>query len=210
MTDSVTDQLRRCLREPIPEIADAARLLDAATTAHLMGEYALVGELIRAANMPAVREWTNSLWGANSPHVLYRGTPSAHPRVPSEDREAARMPSSEVVQRLHDRDGYHCRFCGIPIIRREIRLRFIAKYPELKIWGRTNNEQHAAFQAMWVQYDHVVPHARGGSHEIENLVVTCAPCNYGRMSYTLEEVNLADPREREPVKSNWDGLERFR
>jgi 5-methylcytosine-specific restriction endonuclease McrA len=76
-------------------------------------------------------------------------------------------------------------------------------------WGDRNAEQHAGLQAMWVQYDHVVPHARGGDNALTNLVVACAPCNCARMDYTLEEVGLLDPRTREPVRSSWDGLERL-
>jgi hypothetical protein len=45
---------------------------------------------------------------------------------------------------------------------------------------------------------------------LENIVITCGPCNFGRVHYSLEEVGLIDPRTREPVRSKWDGLERFR
>ena len=62
---------------------------------------------------------------------------------------------------------------------------------------------------MWAQYDHLLPHSKGGNNDVNNIVVTCAPCNFGRMSYTLEEVGLIDPRTREPIRSAWDGLERF-
>jgi hypothetical protein len=120
-----------------------------------------------------------------------------------------RMPSADLKRRLHQRDGYHCRFCGIPVIRKEVRQRFVLSYPLLPIWGNTIAQQHAAFQAMWAQYDHIVPHARGGTNDIDNMVITCAPCNYGRMSYTLDEVNLVDPRSRDLFQSMWDGLERF-
>jgi hypothetical protein len=34
----------------------------------------------------------------------------------------------------------------------------------------------------------------------------CALMPVGRIHYTLEEVGLADPRTREPVRSTWDGL----
>jgi 5-methylcytosine-specific restriction endonuclease McrA len=63
---------------------------------------------------------------------------------------------------------------------------------------------------MWAQYDHILPHSRGGTSELSNMVVTCAPCNFGRMEFTLAEVGLADPRDRAPIRSSWDGLERFR
>ena len=82
-------------------------------------------------------------------------------------------------------------------------------YPQVMQWGRKNIEQHAAFQAMWLQYDHVLPHSRGGNNDLDNIVITCAPCNFGRMDRLLEEVGLQDPRNREPVRSNWDGLERL-
>jgi 5-methylcytosine-specific restriction endonuclease McrA len=77
-------------------------------------------------------------------------------------------------------------------------------------WGRKNNLQHAALQCMWAQYDHIIPHSRGGTSDIENIYLACAACNYGRMQYTLEEVGLLHPRCHEPRRGTWDGLERFR
>jgi hypothetical protein len=202
--------LRPCLRDPIPEIADAARYLDAAVSAHLAGRSDLAEELIRLADLPAISEWTESLWGAGSPYVKYRPVSDAPPCIPKEQRLKARMPTSAEKRDLHQRDGYHCRFCGISVIRMEVCVRIRKKYPQALRWGRRNVEQHAAFQAMWAQYDHLLPHARGGNDDLENIVVTCAPCNFGRMNFTLEEVGLIDPRTREPVRSTWTGLERFR
>jgi len=82
-------------------------------------------------------------------------------------------------------------------------------YPQVSIWGRRNIDQHAAFQAMWAQYDHLEPHSHGGPTVPENIVVACAPCNYSRMGYTLEEALLEDPRSRQFHRSSWDGLERM-
>ena len=65
MNQPATD--RSCLREPISEIADAARLLDAAVSAHLMGRHDLAEELIRLADMPAITDFGESLWGTKSP-----------------------------------------------------------------------------------------------------------------------------------------------
>ena len=119
------------------------------------------------------------------------------------------MPTAAQKRELHERDGYHCRFCGIPVIRKEIRQYIHKLYPESVPWGKTNLSQHAAFQCMWAQYDHVTPHSNGGTNDLKNLVVTCAACNYGKMDYTLEELNLLDPRDFPPIHSNWDGLERI-
>ena len=50
---------------------------------------------------------------------------------------------------------------------------------------------------------------QGGTNELLNVVVTCAPCNYGRMQYTIEEAALQNPLTREPRRGPWDGLERL-
>jgi hypothetical protein len=199
---------RLCLRGPIPEIAVAANYLDKAVSAHLSGQANLARDYINRANMPAIREWTESLWGRNSPYVHYRLVANAPAVLHRVERAPLRMPTSAEKHLLHSRDGYHCRFCGIPVIRKEVRDRLRKLYPGTLQWANNNAMQHAAFQAMFAQYDHILPHARGGNNDLQNIVVTCAPCNYGRMNYTLEEVGLADPRLREPVRSAWDGLER--
>lgn len=194
------------LREPIPEIAQAASILDEAVSHHLAGRADNAQSLIKQANLSIIREWTESLWGTNSPYVKIRPDASIV-KLPKEARIKVRMPNSVEKRNIHARDGYNCRFCGIPVIRAEVRQRIAKIYP---IWGRKNYEQHAAFQAMWAQYDHVLPHSKGGDNDLENVILTCAPCNFARMDYTLEEVGLNDPRAREPVKSSWSGLERFK
>lgn len=206
----MTPSLRTCLRDPIPEIAEATRLLHDAVQAHLAGNARLAHESILRANLPVIREWTESLWGSNSPYVRYRPVENAPPSLPKEQRVKLRMPTTAEKQSLHERDGFHCRFCGIPLIRKEIRERIKKAYPEALPWGSKNIDQHAAFQAMWLQYDHLLPHARGGDNRLDNLLITCAPCNFGRMNWTLDEVGLIDPRTRPPVRSDWTGLEEFR
>lgn len=206
----MTSSLRTCLREPIPEIGEAARLLESAVQAHLVGNAKLAHEFISRADLPAIREWTESLWGSNSPYVQYQPTENAPPSIPKEQRVKLRMPTTAEKNTLHQRDGFHCRFCGIPLIRKETRERIKRAYPEALSWGFKNIDQHAAFQAMWLQYDHILPHARGGDNNLDNIVITCAPCNFGRMNWTLDEVGLIDPRTRLPIQSAWTGLEEFR
>ena len=201
---------RLCLRPAIPEITLAAGYLDEAVTAHLNGDTNRAGDLIRLANIAAIRDWVESLWGKASPYLQFRAISDAPPILSGADRGELRMPNSTEKRLLHERDGYHCRFCGIPVIRAEIRNRLRKLYPDALPWPTNSNKaQHPAFQAMWAQYDHVLPHARGGNNNLDNLIITCAPCNFARMNYTLEEVGLADPRLREPVRSSWDGLERL-
>lgn len=196
---------KRCFRDPIPEIYDAARYLDAAVSTHINGHKKIAEELFQLANDPKVWEWTDSIWGKSSSYVIVNKQSELH----AEAKEGARMPSAEQMKALRDRDGFHCRFCGMPVIRADVRKYFHNIYPNSVPWGNTNKCQHAAFQCMWLQYDHVVPHASGGTNDLENIVITCAACNYGKWNYTLEELGLLDPRDFQPAQSTWDGLERI-
>lgn len=201
--------MRRAISDPIPQVANAARYLDAAVSAHLYGKFYVAEELIRLADMPEIRKWTKAIWANSSLHLRTPIT-QERPTLSKERRTKLRMPTLAEKGQIHLRDGYHCRFCGMPVIRPEIRTRMRAIYPNVLIWGRKEIEQHAGFQAMWAQYDHLLPHAKGGANDLDNLVLTCAPCNFGRGGYTLEEVGVEDPRTRPPIQSSWDGLERFR
>ena len=197
---------RQSLSEPIAQLKDAARYLDAAVSAHLQHKPAIAEELFRLADMPEIRKWTKSIWANSEVHVRFR---SSEPTLAKELRVKERMPNSVEKAQVHQRDGYHCRFCGMPVVRSTTRKLIHQAYPQAVIWGSKEIQQHAAFQAMWAQYDHIVPHAHGGTNDLQNLVLTCAPCNFGRAGYTLQEVAVTDPRARLPVQSQWDGLERF-
>ena len=197
--------MRRCFRDPIPELFTAANNLDAAVSAHIEGRTEEAHDYFHLANNLEVRAWLESIWGKGSPYV----TVSKLPPPPASVRVPARIPTLLQKRALHTRDGYHCRFCGIPVIRPEVRKLAVKLYPTAVTWGRTNALQHAGFQALWAQYDHVVPHSCGGTNELDNLVVTCSGCNFGKMSYRLEELGLLDPRDFLPIASTWDGLERL-
>ncbi|RRA50524.1 HNH endonuclease [Acidipila sp. EB88] len=208
LVDRRDHPIRVCFRPPVPEIALAAGYLDRAVSMHLKGEQQEAEALIALADKPEIRQWTESIWGKDSPYVQRKavcGTPEVRPLV----QRHVRMPTSAEILAIHQRDGFNCRFCGIPVIRKEIRQKLAQDYPKALPWGRTNILQHAAFQAMWAQYDHVLPHARGGDTSLDNLLLTCAPCNFGRMNSTLDEVGIQDPRLRAIRPSTWDGLERL-
>lgn len=206
---------RRCFREPIPEIFRAAALLSAAADAHLSGKSKEAIACLEAADIQAVRLWTDSLWGSAKNHpdqksyLRVREVANARPLFPKADRKPIRMPTVAEKASLIRRYGHHCVFCGIPVIRAEVRTAFARAYPEAAYWGKTNATCHAAFQCLWLQYDHVIPHSRGGDSSIDNLVITCSGCNYGRVERTLDEVGLLDPRDIERPTSDWDGLERI-
>lgn len=202
--------LRKCIKEPVPEIFEAAHLLKAAVNAHLSNNKKSAAHLFKAANIPAVREWSDSIWGPGWKATIQPQTiEGGPPYLTKENRCPVRMPNRQEEAQIIGRDGYHCRFCGIPVIHKRIRERAKKLYPEEVIWGSTNVSQHAGFQALWLQFDHLLPHSRGGTNDFDNVLITCAPCNYGRADYTVEELGLINPFDQEPVKSSWNGLENF-
>lgn len=202
---------RSCLLKPIKDIFDAAELLSQGADAHLMGDRDRADACFKRADMPTIGRWTDSIWGRHQQSILrHRQVLNAPPIFPVAERPRPRTPGAEIKRAVVNRDGYHCRFCGIPVIHSAVRDLLRRAYSASVRWESTAANQHTAFQCMWLQYDHVLPNGRGGTSSLENLVVTCAPCNFGRMERTLEEVGLIDPRLTSPVSSSWDGLERLR
>ncbi|GFM84818.1 hypothetical protein PSCICO_02170 [Pseudomonas cichorii] len=106
-TDCVTDEMPRlCFRNPVPQVLDAARYLDAAVSAHLAKNTELAEYLIRAANMDEVREWTESLWGKASQYVKARTVPGSATKAaqeqpnPGQDAECGREENGSSARRF--------------------------------------------------------------------------------------------------------------
>lgn len=208
--------LRRSLCTPVPAILQAAEALIEALELHSRGDAVGAEACLIRANDKTVWAYTDQAWGKGSASRYgFISVADAPPYLPLSERPKPRMPGSETRRAMIARDGYHCRFCGIPVIESDIRRLLVKAYPAAVTWGSTNTAQHAAFQCMWLQFDHILPNSRGGDSSLGNMVVTCAPCNFGRMEATLEEARLINPLSS-PVPviwghhSEWDGLERFR
>ncbi len=208
-------ETRNALVDPIPAIFEAALALSAAVDAHLSGDYGKASELIRQADCPDVWAYIDAGWGKGAKaRYGFVTDPCAPPCLPIADRPKPRMPTNDVKAIVKQRDRLHCRFCGIPLIDAAIRKAMVRAYPSEIGWPRTDIGKHAAFTCMWLQYDHILPNSRGGDSSPDNIVLTCAACNFGRMETTLEEGRLANPLHGEARVAwagydAWDGLERF-
>lgn len=203
--------MRACMYEPIPEVFEAARLLSLAVDAHFVGDRSTARRLFAAADIPAIRTWQ---WPIQSRRPWKR-LPSEPASLQRGNRAVPRMPTKQTCAIVLHRDGHHCRFCGMPVISTATRKALSQSYSEVIQWTDRFETCHAAFQCLWLNYDHILPNERGGTSDPDNIVITCAPCNYGRMNFTLEEVGVGHPLSRAIVPrweghQTWDGLTRFR
>ena len=201
--------MKNFIRQPLPATLEAAETLKRAVDSHLSGAFADAERHFKSADQPAIRDWSCSFWDKRWRETVAPSLPGLATPIPVEDRDPLRMPTRAMEDDLIERDGYICRFCATPVVPAQVRQRATQRYPNAVPWGRKSAEQHAAFQAMLLNFDHIVPHSRGGQTTLDNLVVACSPCNLGRGNFTLEEVFLSDPRQRPPVASEWTGLVEF-
>ena len=126
--------------------------------------------------------------------------------LPVEERYPVRSPA-KLQAGVFERDGYRCRYCGNKLIDQNLLRNFANALDSPNFTrGTTNLTSHAIIHIAWPVADHVVPWSRGGETTIDNLVASCAPCNYGKAEYTIEQIDTANPLNRPPVVDDWDGL----
>jgi len=117
--------------------------------------------------------------------------------------------SQRRLEALFERDKWRCRYCGMRIAGNRKQFKKFAKdirMPEL-VTGRTDESRHGIYLMLMASYDHVKPHSEGGSNDDSNLVTSCWSCQFGKYKYSLEELGLQCPFDREPVALGaWRGL----
>ena len=118
--------------------------------------------------------------------------------------------SQKRLEDLFERDKWRCRYCGIRVAGNRKHFKKFAKairMPEL-VSGRTDESRHGLYLMLMASYDHVKPHSEGGSNDDSNLVTSCWSCQFGKYKYSLKELGLQNPFEREPeALGDWCGLE---
>jgi 5-methylcytosine-specific restriction endonuclease McrA len=70
-------------------------------------------------------------------------------------------------------------------------IEYLSKRTHIDIRKKsTNLTTHGAYWLHSASIDHVVPHALGGTNEKDNLVTACPACQFGKGSFSLEELRL--------------------
>ncbi len=111
---------------------------------------------------------------------------SKQPVVPAKSADWRR-------RRMHilgKRDGWQCHYCATPMLSyEEIRARYSV--------GENFDEKIQQFESEWIDLppgvywptlDHKTPRSLGGTHDLDNLVLCCHPCNSKKSNtYTYTE-----------------------
>lgn len=201
---------RKCFLAPIPELDEAAELLDRAADCLLAANVERARELIKQADMPAVRAYALSVMGRVSTDIhRHRVVDGIPPLVARSDRARVRRLGPFEEMTVFARDGYRCRYCSSRVLVSKARNVMMSAVPDVLHWGNADKDKHAAFYALTAVADHFVPHARGGTSAPENLITTYQSCNYGKDDSLIEQLGLIDPWTRPPICDNWDGLSRL-
>ena len=204
--------IRNSLLPATPDMEQAADLLGAAADMVLADRDEDAAALIRQADITDLFDLREQ--ACRTPPVFnvhrLRTVANLLPIIPKEQRDKPFKSDSPLGEAVFRRDGWRCRYCGCRTIPAKVR-RWMDQYlPDTIRWDKHRDSGcHSGFWALWASADHVIPHSLGGRNTQENLVTACVVCQFARGNYTLEQMGIADPRDRLPVLDGWDGLTRL-
>jgi len=162
--------------------------------------------IINQINSQKVQDWYINHGQMSGCHRAMALGITPPPVLDESKRDPLRVPK-KYEKEVFERDGYRCRYCGIRLISNEFLKRFIKALdsPAFRK-GPTNRDTHGIIHICNPVADHVFPWNMGGKTLPENLVASCATCNYGKAGYTIEQLGISDPFSRQPLINGWDGL----
>lgn len=155
-----------------------------------------ISETIRILREPLgveIREWfvehAQSAWSFRS-KVL--GTLESSPFLGTLD---TRKLTNDVKNQVSDRDGFVCGYCKGKLVSDERlnRISSIVGADNFRISGN-NSQRHGYIYIVRTTVDHILPQSKGGQTDLDNLIMCCWACNYGKAEKTLSEIGLVDPR----------------
>ena len=143
--------MKRSIKEPIPQIFQTWDFLNQAVDAHLAGDMQLAEKIFKKADMRAVWEWLNPGWTRPDLNVVVPAPPADTQKVSKNLRDPDRVIALATRFSVLQRDGYRCRYCGIPVVHADIRKLAHRDYPDAVPWDPYNvTKQHAGFACLWL------------------------------------------------------------
>ena len=156
-----------------------------------------------------MRDWFIELGQRSGKYRVRRLDLPKPEKVDDHFRDPTRSPS-RFEEAVFMRDGYRCRYCGIRLICKKFMQAFIKALRWTGfIKGSKNIERHGIIFATYPYADHVKPWNQGGRTDESNLVASCGCCNFGKGSYTVEQMGVENPFLRKPKFDDWDGLKAY-
>lgn len=198
-----------CLLRPAAWFEDDIAIFSAAFEDFINGNKAGCLEALATIRDYEITEWFIEHGQMSGRHRnLVLGIPK--PKLVSEEKRDPTRSPQKYQYEVFERDSYHCRYCGIRLIDQKAMKLFIKKLSFKKFQrGSTNLTTHGIIHATWPVADHVIPWNIGGRTNPENLVSSCASCNYGKDGYTCEQLGISDPFGRPPKSDGWSGLSNY-
>jgi len=198
-----------CLLRPAAWFEDDISTFSAAFEDFINGNRAVCLEALATIRDYEITEWFiehGQMSGRHRNLVLDIPKPKL---VSKEMRDHIRSPL-KYQNEVFERDSYRCRYCGVRLIDQKAMKLFIKKLSSDKFQrGSTNLTTHGIIHATWPVADHVIPWNIGGRTNPENLVSSCASCNYGKDGYTCEQLGISDPFVRFAKPDGWSGLSNY-
>ncbi len=119
------------------------------------------------------------------------------------------IPMSMQIE-VFKENNFICQYCGKRTVfigtLRAINLLLPDDFPYHTHWKWDST--HQVFWELTASCDHIIPVARGGRDEPDNLTTACYLCNSLKTQWTIEELKKSGwIQQNKPVKDDeWDGL----
>jgi hypothetical protein len=176
-----------------PGAREAAHAVTAAVEAIRIGDAAAVREVLLPLNQLPLQEW----FCDHAQHAYRFRSAQFCPTSVVPVAKALRdrpYPMAAMERDLYLRDEGRCRYCGISVhLRGDLRRVSALAGDDLFAMGSTNRARAGAMMIARATADHVLPVTQGGRTTPDNLVTACWPCQFGKSSFTPEQLGMRSP-----------------
>ncbi len=176
-----------------PGALTAALAVTAAVAAARDGDAQAAAAALRPLDQTPLQDWFHD----HAQNAARFRAQVFHPHpvvtVPAAHRDRP-YPVAAMEREVYRRDAGRCRYCGIPVhLARDLRRVHSLVGDALFAMGPTNRTRAGGMIIARASADHVVPVTQGGRTMPDNLVIACWPCQFGKSSYTPEQLGMRSP-----------------